>query len=227
MRNLRFMMLALVMLVGQACTVKAETHLQYFQNRASVTPAASDQVIILKDGATKRATVGSLPVSTATATAIAKPEALTRTAFGNHSTPFKTLQYAINYGAHQRTGLQAVNNAENYACTSCHAGSTPTDPYYVMMGSTFGRSSQIPVDRQRVKGAAYASEEELYQLAVTDFQSRVIAAGVALTAGDNAVICASDTRGHLYMTQGGAGAKDVLKVCAKDNADTYAWRTLY
>jgi hypothetical protein len=39
--------------------------------------------------------------------------------------------------------------------------------------------------------------------------------------------CDSSQRGTLWFTQGGAGVKDTLEVCAKDATDVYAWRTLY
>lgn len=39
--------------------------------------------------------------------------------------------------------------------------------------------------------------------------------------------CSSTTRGTFWVTQGGAGVKDNVEVCAKDAADAYAWRTLY
>jgi len=39
--------------------------------------------------------------------------------------------------------------------------------------------------------------------------------------------CDSTQRGTLWFTQGGAGVKDTLEVCAKDASGTYAWRTLY
>lgn len=40
-------------------------------------------------------------------------------------------------------------------------------------------------------------------------------------------ICAVGYRGSLWVTQGGAGVKDKVEVCAKDVGDAYAWRTLY
>jgi len=39
--------------------------------------------------------------------------------------------------------------------------------------------------------------------------------------------CNSSTRGTLWFTQGGAGVKDVLEVCAKDATDNYAWRNIW
>jgi hypothetical protein len=44
---------------------------------------------------------------------------------------------------------------------------------------------------------------------------------------DGQPVCNSTTRGTLWMTNGGAGVKDAVQVCAKDATDTYAWRTLY
>jgi hypothetical protein len=39
--------------------------------------------------------------------------------------------------------------------------------------------------------------------------------------------CASGIRGEYWYTQGGAGVKDDVAVCAKDASDVYAWRTIY
>ena len=39
--------------------------------------------------------------------------------------------------------------------------------------------------------------------------------------------CAVGLRGRIWFGQGGTGVKDSVSVCAKDAANTYAWRTLY
>lgn len=39
--------------------------------------------------------------------------------------------------------------------------------------------------------------------------------------------CGAGTRGTFWVTQGGAGVKDNVEVCAKDAANAYAWRTIY
>lgn len=39
--------------------------------------------------------------------------------------------------------------------------------------------------------------------------------------------CAAALRGRLWQTLGATGVKDEAAVCAKDSADTYAWRILY
>jgi type II secretory pathway pseudopilin PulG len=39
--------------------------------------------------------------------------------------------------------------------------------------------------------------------------------------------CGAGTRGVFWVTQGGAGVKDNVEVCAKDAANAYAWRTIY
>jgi hypothetical protein len=46
-------------------------------------------------------------------------------------------------------------------------------------------------------------------------------------SGGTKPTCSSSERGRIYMTQGGAGVKDALEVCAKDAGDAYAWRTIY
>jgi len=39
--------------------------------------------------------------------------------------------------------------------------------------------------------------------------------------------CTSATRGTLWFTQGGSGAKDTLAICAKDASNAYNWRVIY
>jgi hypothetical protein len=39
--------------------------------------------------------------------------------------------------------------------------------------------------------------------------------------------CDSTQRGTFWVTQGAAGVKDIVEVCAKDASDAYAWRTIY
>lgn len=51
--------------------------------------------------------------------------------------------------------------------------------------------------------------------------------GIRLNTTTARPTCSASQRGTLWFTQGGAGVKDSLAVCAKDATDTYAWRTLY
>ena len=39
--------------------------------------------------------------------------------------------------------------------------------------------------------------------------------------------CSVATDGTFWVVQGGSGVQDNVQVCAKDNTNTYAWRTLY
>jgi hypothetical protein len=47
-----------------------------------------------------------------------------------------------------------------------------------------------------------------------------------LTSGTQPA-CNTTTQGSLWYTPGTAGVKDNVEICAKDNGDVYAWRTLY
>jgi len=51
--------------------------------------------------------------------------------------------------------------------------------------------------------------------------------GVRLNTTTAKPTCDASHRGTLWFTQGAAGVKDTLEVCAKDASDTYSWRTLY
>lgn len=56
----------------------------------------------------------------------------------------------------------------------------------------------------------------------------IIKGGLSLDpAGSMRPTCDSSSRGKFWATQGGAGVADTVAVCAKDNTDTYAWRTIY
>jgi hypothetical protein len=51
--------------------------------------------------------------------------------------------------------------------------------------------------------------------------------GVRLNTATARPTCDATIRGTFWITQGGAGVKDSVEVCAKDAADTFAWRTLF
>jgi hypothetical protein len=51
--------------------------------------------------------------------------------------------------------------------------------------------------------------------------------GIRLNTATTKPICDASKRGTLWFTQGGPDVKDTLEICAKDNANAYAWRTIY
>ncbi|OGC38680.1 hypothetical protein A2155_00905 [candidate division WWE3 bacterium RBG_16_52_45] len=61
----------------------------------------------------------------------------------------------------------------------------------------------------------------------TPGQKLEVNGGVRLNTATAQPTCDSSARGTLWFTQGGAGVKDELEVCAKDAGDAYAWRTIY
>lgn len=52
-------------------------------------------------------------------------------------------------------------------------------------------------------------------------------AGIQLNGALGLPTCDSAHRGTIYYGAAGAGVQDTLLVCAKSNADVYAWRTIY
>jgi hypothetical protein len=52
-------------------------------------------------------------------------------------------------------------------------------------------------------------------------------AAVNTAGGSGRPVCDVTVRGTLWFAHGGASVQDTLDVCAKDAADTYAWRILY
>jgi hypothetical protein len=51
--------------------------------------------------------------------------------------------------------------------------------------------------------------------------------GVRLNTATAKPACDATIRGTFWVTQGGAGVKDAVEVCAKDATDVFAWRTLF
>lgn len=51
--------------------------------------------------------------------------------------------------------------------------------------------------------------------------------GVRLNTATAKPTCDSTQRGTFWVSQGAAGVKDNVEVCAKDAGDAYSWRTLY
>ncbi len=54
-----------------------------------------------------------------------------------------------------------------------------------------------------------------------------VAGGVRINTALAKPGCGASSRGTFWVTQGGAGVKDSVQVCAKDVAEVYAWRTIY
>ena len=51
--------------------------------------------------------------------------------------------------------------------------------------------------------------------------------GVRMNTATAKPACDATARGTFWVTQGGAGVKDSVEVCAKDAMDTFGWRTLF
>lgn len=57
-------------------------------------------------------------------------------------------------------------------------------------------------------------------------QARLVGTGIRLVTGTRPT-CDATTRGLLFYVAGGAGVADTCEVCRKDNADAYAWVSLF
>lgn len=62
---------------------------------------------------------------------------------------------------------------------------------------------------------------------VSSGQKLEINGGLTLSTATAKPTCSSTTRGTFWVTQGAAGVKDSVEVCAKDAANAYAYRTIY
>ena len=58
-----------------------------------------------------------------------------------------------------------------------------------------------------------------------DFTGAISALELRLLSGSEGT-CSSSTRGRIVMVFGGSGAADIIRICSKDAANAYAWRTL-
>jgi hypothetical protein len=58
-----------------------------------------------------------------------------------------------------------------------------------------------------------------------DFTGAISALELRLLSGSEGT-CSSSTRGRMVMVFGGSGAADTVRICSKDAAGAYAWRTL-
>lgn len=54
-----------------------------------------------------------------------------------------------------------------------------------------------------------------------------VQANVVQLKGGARGTCNSSSRGSIWQTFGGTGVADTVAVCAKDGADSYAWRTIF
>jgi hypothetical protein len=58
-------------------------------------------------------------------------------------------------------------------------------------------------------------------------QALEVNGGVRLNTALSKPTCDPSSRGTFWITQGGAGVKDAVEVCAKDASDSFAWRAVY
>ena len=58
-------------------------------------------------------------------------------------------------------------------------------------------------------------------------QKLEVAGGVRLNTIAAKPACGDSLRGTIWFTQGGAGVKDAVEICAKDAAGAYAWRAVW
>lgn len=61
----------------------------------------------------------------------------------------------------------------------------------------------------------------------TDQARIAVDGGIRLQSTNPKPTCIALLRGLLWFTQGGAGVKDALEVCAKDAGNAYAWRLIF
>jgi hypothetical protein len=126
--------------------------------------------------------------------------------------------------------------------------STPTDPSISCSGCQVSTPvTQFPVDS--VPLGTWDAAGGAWEANGIDSRA-ILSTGPSFTAGPNVTLsqtaanvtisaylatiasgakptCGSATQGTLWYTPGGTGAKDAVEVCAKDDTDAFAWRTVY
>jgi hypothetical protein len=93
---------------------------------------------------------------------------------------------------------------------------------------------QVAVDQLWNIGQVYttANSMELWSnankvLTLDGSQNAIFSGGITLNPTTSKPTCSASVRGTQWLTQGGAGVKDTLELCAKDASNAYAWRTIY
>ncbi|MCC7342557.1 MAG: hypothetical protein IT170_15855 [Bryobacterales bacterium] len=76
-------------------------------------------------------------------------------------------------------------------------------------------------------GIEDVSAGRLYPLWYDGTSFRMLPSSPYRLASGTRPSCEASLRGRLWMVAGGAGEKDDISVCAKDEMDLYAWRALY
>lgn len=78
-----------------------------------------------------------------------------------------------------------------------------------------------------VRDPADALGDEILSIANNSIQPRDLRVRRQVYANGTEPACNSTNRGYLVVVQGGAGVADTVRICTKDAADAYAYRSLF
>jgi len=79
-----------------------------------------------------------------------------------------------------------------------------------------------------INGVLYFSGANVGINTSTPTQALEVNGGIRLNTTITRPACtATSTRGTFWVTQSAAGVQDDVRVCAKDAANAYSWRTIY
>jgi hypothetical protein len=110
------------------------------------------------------------------------------------------------------------------------AGASGDDSLAVNASTTTFQAGTTSATRVTVKATGAQSSTSLQEWQTSDgvARSSIRADGSlqSLPSGSKPA-CAVGVRGTYWFTQGAAGVKDSVEVCAKDASGAYAWRTIY
>ncbi len=111
------------------------------------------------------------------------------------------------------TGLVTIGAEEDFSATSAATGiyfmTTPS-------GSTT-RAERVRIAGSGNVGIGTSVPEEKLE----------VNGGIRINTTDSRPTCDEAGRGTFWFSQGGTGVRDRVEVCAKDDAEVYAWRTLW
>lgn len=131
-----------------------------------------------------------------------------------------SVNMVISYNA----GSPAESHSRNFRTAIARVSAATFDSDIVPNSDN---SLDVGVSGQRFKNAVFSGGIGLgIDVPISPVRLE-IDGGMRLNTAIAKPACGAGMRGTFWVTQGGAGVKDNVEVCAKDAANIYAWRVIY
>jgi hypothetical protein len=111
--------------------------------------------------------------------------------------------------------------------SSVDANKVTTGSFSTFLGYNAGPGSATQRNYLTVIGAGAAGDEDNAIVLGRAVDKVRIASGRLHLSGGTEPVCDAGSRGMVVFVPGSAGVKDSLRVCAKDAAEEYGWRSMY